>query len=94
MEGELYYKYTIAKDPLYIKLKFYENGGVCTDLPLNYSIEIRPKMEFDNVISYDGSKIKIYTNNRNSVGGYIVRITANTPNRVNNTAEIFVRIEE
>jgi hypothetical protein len=37
MEGDTYFKYTVAKDPLKISLRFYENS-YCADIPMNYSI--------------------------------------------------------
>ncbi len=93
MEGELFYKYTIGAEPLLIPLKFYEIG-ICTEVPLIYKVEIIPETPSDSVITYDGKKIRIYTSQQQDAGGYQIRITANTPNRVNKTTEFFVRISE
>lgn len=93
MEGDTYFKYTVAKDPIYIALKFYEMSS-CSDIPMNYTVEVNPEINANDVITYDGKQIRIYTNQQSMVGGYTILVRASTPNKVNRTAEIFLRIED
>jgi hypothetical protein len=53
MEGDTYFKYTVAKDPIYIALKFYEMSS-CSDIPMNYTVEVNPEINANDVITYDG----------------------------------------
>ena len=61
MEGDTYFKYTVAKDPIYIALKFYEMSS-CSDIPMNYTVEVTPEINANDVVTYDGRYIRIYTN--------------------------------
>jgi hypothetical protein len=53
MEGDTYFKYTVAKDPIYIALKFYEMSS-CSDIPMNYTVEVNPEINANDVITYNG----------------------------------------
>jgi hypothetical protein len=61
MEGDTYFKYTVAKEPMFISLKFYEMSA-CSDIPMNYTLKITPDINYNDVVSYDGKFIRVYTN--------------------------------
>jgi hypothetical protein len=61
---------------------------------MNYTVDVTPEINANDVITYDGRYIRIYTNQQSMVGGYTIFVRASTPNKVNRTAELFLRIED